>query len=208
MENIYLKMKRYKQTTYESCLACCLLEAVKDTRPLKINQKLELDCINHSMKFSKDDFVIGHLDFIFKKFKIPVVRIIDSIQVYNTIQSLRFSRKIKTSVKKVNLKLIDQYIDRQPIIAVDFYHFYKVFPFHYPHFIMILAKEGSRYKIYDPWFGIERHIDGEALGGAINSLKDYIRFSPEIISLDVNHKKKDMPHLHFKLFDKLKKSVK
>ena len=64
----FLFFMPYKQTTYETCLACCLLNA--STK--KVNKKLELECINHSMNYSKDDFVSGHTDFVEKKFNVSI----------------------------------------------------------------------------------------------------------------------------------------
>jgi hypothetical protein len=59
-------IQKYTQTTYETCLACSLLQAVDKIKPIKINRRIELEVINHSFKFSKDDFVVGHLDYIAK----------------------------------------------------------------------------------------------------------------------------------------------
>ncbi len=181
-------IKRCVQSTYEGCLACCLSQAVDRIKPIKINQKIELDCINHSLKFSKYDFVMGHLDFISKKFKLPIKRIVDHKEIYNFLQTLNFSGKIKTEVKKVNLKLIDKYLDKKPIIALDFYYLFRGFPFHYPHFITLLGKKEDTYHIYDTWDGKEKYIESDMLSEAIHSLRDYILFSPELIFLDVDPK--------------------
>ena len=50
-------IQKYTQTTYETCLACSLLQAVDKIKSVKITQKKELELINYSMKHSKDDFV-------------------------------------------------------------------------------------------------------------------------------------------------------
>lgn len=80
-------IQKYKQTTYETCLACCLLQHVDRVKPLKITQKLELDCFLHSLKFSREDFVIGHLDFIAKKFDVKIRRLVDNRLCDKTRQS-------------------------------------------------------------------------------------------------------------------------
>jgi len=201
-------MKRYTQTTYESCLACCLLQAVDRVKPIEINQKLELDCVNHSMKFSKEDFVIGHLDFIAKQYNIPFKRIVDNKQVHNYLKTLKFSKKIKTEVKKIDIKLIDKYIDKQPIIAIDFYYLLKAFPYHYPHFITVLGKKGDKYHIFDTWQGKERYIDREMLAEALYSLRDYILFSPEMIFSEAGQNKQVLESASHQLLEKIRASIK
>lgn len=169
----------YTQTTYETCLACCLFQAVDRIKPIRITDKLELDCINHSMKFSKDDFVIGHLDFIAKKFNFSIERIVNNKPFYNYIQKIKSSSKIKTRVEKINLSFIDKVLDKQPILYIDSYYLFKVT--HYPHFITVLDKIGTKYKIFDTWDGKEKLISGKILSQAISSLRNHLRFCPQVL---------------------------
>ncbi len=92
-------MKR-AQSTYEGCLACCILQAVKRIKNIKISKKFELNCLIHSLKFSKHDFVIGHLDFIAKNFNVKIRRIVDNKKFYYYVKKIKSSSKIKTEVKK------------------------------------------------------------------------------------------------------------
>ena len=85
-------VKRYTQTTYETCLACSLLQAVNKTNPITIDQKTELEVINHSLRFSKDDFVSGHLDFIVKRFNVKIRRIVDNKLFLNYINKVKNKR--------------------------------------------------------------------------------------------------------------------
>ncbi len=82
---------------------CCLLQAGSRINKLKIIQETERACINHALRFSRDDFVIGHLDFIVKKFNVNVQRIVDNIYFYKYIKKIKASPKIRTEVKKINL---------------------------------------------------------------------------------------------------------
>ncbi len=176
-------VKRYTQTTYETCLACSLLQAVNKTNPITIDQKTELEVINHSLRFSKDDFVSGHLDFIVKRFNVKIRRIVDNKLFLNYINKVKTSDKIKNEVAKVNLNLIDDLLKEvQPIVYIDAYLLFGVY--HAPHFITILEKVNDKYKIFDTWDGIEKLIEAETLSKAISSLRDYLKFAPQVIVIN------------------------
>ncbi|MGC9031672.1 MAG: hypothetical protein ACP5H7_02855 [Minisyncoccia bacterium] len=86
----------YTQTTYESCLACCLLFLVEKIKGIKITPKNELDCIIHSLKFSKGDFGIGHFDFVLKKFGVAIKRIVDDKKCFLYLKKFKGLPKLKT----------------------------------------------------------------------------------------------------------------
>jgi hypothetical protein len=100
----------YKQTTFETCLACCLLEKA-GIRPTK---HLEMKMIKHSLQFSRINFVAGHLDFMERA----------------------FSKKFKRLAgKKVTIRAVDSLIDKKPAVYVDCFMFRN---WHMPHFITVL----------------------------------------------------------------------
>lgn len=175
-------IQKYTQSTYETCLACCLLQAIGRSKPLKLSRRLELDCINHSMKFSKNDFVIGHLDYIIKKFNTNVIRIVDNQKFYNYLKDINQSPKIKIEHRKINLNLIDKLLDKRPILYIDAYSLFKVY--HYPHFVTILDKIVDNYKIFDTWDGKEKTTSGEMLSKSISSLRNRIRLCPQILLVE------------------------
>lgn len=158
------KLQEYKQTTYETCLACCLLQAVDRVKPVRITQKLELQCIIHSLKFSKFDFVAGHLDFIEKKFNI------------------RFKRIFDTEIQKINLSLIDNLVKKIPVIYIDSYYLSK--HYHYPHFITLIGEKGNNYHIFNTWDGREKVIRKKTLEKSIESLRKCLKFCPQILLLE------------------------
>ncbi len=166
--------QKYTQTTYETCLACCLLQAVGN-----ISRKLEMDCINHSMRFSKEDFVIGHLDFIARKFRVDISRIVDNMQFYDYVKKTRTSSRIRTHAAKIDTKLVRKLLEKKPIIYIDSYYLFR--RYHYPHFVTVLAASGSRYRIFDTWEGKERLIEGRALAKSISSLRNHIKLCPQIM---------------------------
>ncbi|RMD67494.1 hypothetical protein D6817_01470 [Candidatus Pacearchaeota archaeon] len=174
-------LQKYTQTTYESCLACCLLQAVARVKPLKISKKLELACLLHSLKFSKHDFVIGHVDFIVKKFNVRVTRIVGSKRLFDHLKRKR-SRNLSTKRKRIDLSLINKFLDKQPIVEMDVYHLYRTY--HYPHFITILGKTGNKYKIFDTWDGKEKFVRSKTLANSISSLKNRLKLSPQMIIVE------------------------
>ena len=175
-------IQKYTQTTYETCLACCLLQLVNNVKPIKITKKLELDCIVHSLKFSKNDFVIGHLDFIVKKFKVNILRIVDNIYFYNYIKKIKHSKNINTIVQTIDLNLINNLLKKNyPIIYIDAYYLFKIH--HYPHFVTVLKKNKNNYKIFDTWDGKIKLINRITFLESIISLRNRLRFTPQILTI-------------------------
>ncbi|HLC73390.1 MAG TPA: hypothetical protein VJH20_02015, partial [Candidatus Nanoarchaeia archaeon] len=166
-------VQNYTQTTYETCFAVSLLQAVNRIKPIKISQKLELDCIIHSLKFSKYDFVIGHMDFISRKFNVNIERFFDNKYFFNYVRKLKSVPNTKMCVNKIGLNLINKILDRQPILLVDSFYFNKVY--HYPHWITLLDKIGSKYRIFDTWEGKEKIINSRILAKAVSSLRNHLK---------------------------------
>ncbi len=134
------------------------------------------------MKFSKADFVIGHLDFIAKKFGVNIIRIVDNKPFCDYVEKIKSSFKIKTETRKIVLKLVNQLLDKKPILYVDAYYLFKVH--HYPHFITVLGKIGNKYKYMDTWDGKEKLIEGKILSKSISSLRNRIKFCPQILIVE------------------------
>ena len=80
-------IQKYEQTTLETCLAVDLLNLVG----VKISQKLEKEIINYALDFSKDNFTIGHLDFVAKKFNVRLDFYVDNKSFFNFIKKFKFS---------------------------------------------------------------------------------------------------------------------
>lgn len=175
-------IQKYTQTTYETCLACCLLQAVDRIKPLKISQKLELDCLNHSLMFTRDDFTIGHLDFIAKKFKVNIRRIVDNKPFLMYVKKLKSSPFITTEVQKIGLKLLNKLIDKKPIIYIDAYYLFGMY--HCPHFVTVLDHVGETYKIFDTWSGREILVEGKKLRKSISSIRNSMKLCPQVIIIE------------------------
>jgi uncharacterized protein YvpB len=141
---------------------------------------MELECINHSMKFSKTDFVGGHLDFIAKKFGSGATRTID-----NDIIRKFMKNNIKTHVikQKVTVKLIDTLVEKKPIIYLDSYCLYKNAA-HMPHFVTVLGADHNNYFIYDPWDGKKKYVSKKIIAKAVSCLRNRIVLCPQIIIIE------------------------
>ncbi len=177
-------IKEYTQTTYETCLAVSLLQAVG-----KINKKLELDCIIHSLKFSKDDFVVGHIDFIQNNFSVKITRLVDNKLFYNYLKDIKATDLIETKIVKIDLELIDNLLkNNKPILYLDSYCLFKIT--HSPHFVTVIDKIGNSYKIFDPWDGKFKEISSKIVLEGIESLRNHLKFCPQIL-LIADKKKSD-----------------
>jgi hypothetical protein len=173
------KISRYRQTTYESCLACCLLQRVAQLQTLKLSKKLELACLLNSLNYSRDDFVAGHLEFVTKKFKVQVERYVDN----DTYRKYLHRFKVKNATlktKKTTLTLINSLLDSSPIILlVDTQKLFNTI--HYPHWITVLEKKKNTYKVFDTWEGKQRTLTAKQLQSAISKLRNHLRMAPQVV---------------------------
>ena len=171
-----MKIQNYAQTTFETCLAVDLLNLVGT----EISQKKEREVINYALDFSKDNFTIGHLDFIARKFNVGLDFYVDNKPFFNFIKKFKISNKVNLFQEKIDLKLINKLIKISPVIVyVDSYYLWKIC--HYPHFIIVIEQSKNGYKIFDPWDGKIKHIDSNVLSKAIISLRNLLKFCPQLI---------------------------
>ena len=169
-------IQKYEQSTLETCLAVDLLNLVET----EISQKKERQVLDYALDFSKENFTIGHLDFIARKFNVGLNFYVDNKPFFNFIKKFKFSNKINLIQEKINLKLINKLIKISPVIVyVDSYYLWKVS--HYPHFIIVIEKSKKGYKIFDPWDGKIKHINSAILSKAIISLRNLLKFCPQLI---------------------------
>ncbi len=169
-------IQEYEQTTFETCLAVNLLNLIG----VKISKKLERKVIDYALDFSKENFTIGHLDFIAKEFNVGLDFYVDNKTFFNFMRELKFSNKINLIQKKIDLKLINKLIKISPVIVyVDSYYLWKVS--HYPHFIIVIEKSKNGYNIFDPWDGKIKRIGSNVLSKAISGLRNILKICPQLI---------------------------
>jgi hypothetical protein len=158
-----------------------LLQAVSEIAPIvKVSEQLELACLSHSLKFNKEDFVEGHLDFIIRTFDVSVKRIIDNVYYFRQIKERISHSRIELQHRKVNLRTLKCLIQQgnRIIVNIDLYHLFRIY--HYPHWIYILNwRNADVFEAYDPWDGQRKVIPH--LPAAINQLRSRLKLSPQII---------------------------
>ena len=169
-------IQKYAQATNQACLAVCLLQLTKT----KITKKKEWDVLEYAFNFSKDDFAIGHFDYIAKKYDIKLDDYWDNKNYCDYLRKMKISKKINILHKKIDLNIVNKLIKKSPIILqIDSYAFWKIT--HCSHFVIILEKNKKGYKIYDPWFGKTFQKSTKEVSKGIISLRNLLKFYPQII---------------------------
>ena len=168
----------YQQTTYESCLACSLLIAA-GKRPTK---GVELKILNHSLRFSKESFVVGHMDYISRKYKIKFVLYLENAALLKLWKKIKFDKRILMKRAKVNEKFLSKLLKQGHVVCyIDNFVLHGVV--HYPHYVVVMKKFDNKYKIYDPWDGKIKTIDERILLKGISMLRNHLLFSPQLIQV-------------------------
>lgn len=171
-----MKIQKYAQTTFETCLAVDLLQLTGK----KISKAQELKVINYAMNFSKDNFTIGHLDFIARNYNLGLDFYVDNKRFLNFIKKFKFSKRIKVFHKKIDLRLINALIKVSPVVVyVDSFVLWKIS--HTPHFIIVIRRTKDGYKIFDPWDGKIRAIKPDVLAKGIINLRNLLKYCPQAI---------------------------
>lgn len=169
-------IQEYAQSTFESCLAVDLLNLIKT----KISPKKEREVLDYALDYSKDHFTLGHLDFVATKLGIGLDYYIDDNLFFNFTKKFQFSGKINLLQEKIDLKLIDKLIRLSPVIVyLDAFIIWKIT--HAPHFIIVIENSRKGYKIYDPWDGKIKLINPTVLSKAIISLRNLLKYCPQLI---------------------------
>ncbi len=170
-----MKFQKYSQTTVESCLACCLYQLAEQ----KINRKKELEMLFYALKFSKTDFVAGHLDFLKKKLKVKTIRYVHNKILFNAVKK---TTTVQLEQRKINLEFIDELLKTKPlIVSIDDYVMFK--SYHYPHFLLIKEKTKKGYLIYEPWEGKVKEISKKILKEGLKSYLVRLWMAPQVITL-------------------------
>jgi hypothetical protein len=171
-----MKIQNYAQTTFETCLAVDLLQLTEKN----ISKSEELKIINYALNFSKDNFTIGHLDFVAKNYNLRFDFYVDNNWFFNFINKFKFSNKINVIHKKIDLNLINNQIKISPVIVyVDSFALWKIT--HAPHFIIVIQQTKEGYKIYDPWDGKIKVISSDTLSKGIINLRNLLKYCPQLI---------------------------
>ncbi|HLC66258.1 MAG TPA: hypothetical protein VJK52_01320 [Candidatus Nanoarchaeia archaeon] len=175
----------YAQTTAESCLAVAALQLVHLRKGLRITRKLELECLLSGLSATRDDWVIGHLRFLGKRFNVRWNRMVE-IPTYAKWLKRFDGKAVRTIAAPINSSTITKHLAGGPIaVLLDDYPLFKIV--HYPHWVVVLEHRGKKFKIFEPWEGKVRWISAALLDRGIQLLRRHLRWSPQAIQL-VNFK--------------------
>ncbi len=168
------------QHTYETCLAWSLLYLAGEKPTLE----RELEILEHSLRFTKKDFTIGHLEAVKKLFrKLDLFIDTDFRSECNSVAQLRKAGNIEIHPCNVHNIIMDGLIDEVKLtpflLYIDAFILYGYH--HYPHFIVVLGRKGNNFEILDPWDGKMKKISEENLSIGMQSLKGCLGFAPRAI---------------------------
>jgi len=168
------------QHTYETCLAWSLLHLAGETSTLE----KELELLLHSLKFTKKDFTIGHLEAVKDKFE-KIDLYIDSEFRYecNSTAQLRKAKNISIHPCNVPAMVLDLFLDNEKalplLLYIDAFFIYK--QFHYPHYMVVLGRKDKKVRILDPWDGKEKELSEKELLQGMLLLSEHLGFPPRAI---------------------------
>ena len=138
--------------------------------------------MNYALKFSKLNWVAGHLDFVAKKFNVKLQWCVDNKRFYSLAKKLPLSKNVSLKQNKITLRLINEKLRFAPVIVyVDDWILRRTV--HYPHFTIILGEKNAKCKIFDPWDGKEKLVEAKLLTKGITSLRNHLKFCPQVIVL-------------------------
>jgi len=172
-----------QQSTPETCLACCLLRSVESSTSGRAFRQLELTCFVHAMKYSKFDFVVGHLDYMTARYLVRIHRIMDRGRYPRPGARASAPRNVTTVRRNISVAVVRELVAKGAVIIyVDAFALYGVC--HYPHFVCVLKAAGARFIIFDPWNGKVRKLDARTLSRGITLLRNHIRLCPQLLIIE------------------------
>lgn len=165
-------MKIIKQSTYETCLSCCLLMMAGKTR------KDEIEIWKHGWKFN---YLIGQLNYIARKYGKRIEAYVENKYYLSQLQKQKCN-SIKLLNKKINTKLLIKLLEKGKVIVyIDCYYLQKVL--HAPHFVVAVRQVKDDIEIADPFDGEIKRIPIRVVNRAISSLRNHLKYSPVLITI-------------------------
>jgi len=171
-------MKTYKQSTSNTCLPSSFLLLLN----IKPNQEKEMEIFINGLKFNREDFTIGQINFVANKYRKNIVVYVQDKKLSNLFRRLHISKRIKIIQTNVNLNLIKKLIKYPLILYLDDYLLRK--EVHFPHAIVVWKFEKNKFIISDPWDGKIKKLDSYSLAKGIRLMRDVIKFSPTVIQIE------------------------
>ncbi len=139
--------------------------------------------IGHALRFTRQSFVAGHLDWVGIVTGTPLRLIVSQPK-----ERARICRKrpalTHIQCQPVTLILVERLLKAGSVIAlIDAYALWKTI--HYPHYIIISAHGSFGFKVFDPWNGARKWVESKDLMDAIAAV-DRLGFGRQLITLDLS----------------------
>jgi hypothetical protein len=165
-------MKIIKQSTYETCLASCLLMATGGPR------KDEIEIWKHGWEFN---YLIGQLNYVASKYGKKIEAYVENKYYFNQLQKKK-DAGVQLINKKIDIKLIGELLKNGGVIVyLDIYYLQKIL--HAPHFVLALEKDKDFMKIADPSSGRIKKISIKTFQEGISGLRNHLKYSPVLITV-------------------------
>ncbi|HBE90922.1 MAG: hypothetical protein A3E37_00520 [Candidatus Andersenbacteria bacterium RIFCSPHIGHO2_12_FULL_46_9] len=165
-------MEIIKQSTYETCLACCLL-MMADKK-----EEDEIEIWKHGWKFN---YLIGQLNYVAREYEKEIGAYVENEYYFKELQKQR-GKRVRLTNKKIDTNLISRLLqDGKVIVYLDCYYLQKVV--HAPHFVMAVKQEKEFIEIADPFDGKLKKINEGIISKAIDSLRNHLKYSPILITM-------------------------
>lgn len=165
-------MRVIKQSTYETCLACCLIMMAGKAR------KDEIAIWQHGWKFN---YLIGQLNYVADKYDDGTEVYVENKYYFNQLRRQKGNR-VKLINRKIDVKLLSRLLKNgKVIIYLDNYYLQKIL--HVPHFVLAIRQLKDKFEIADPYDGKLKKIPGKIIDKAIISLRKHLKYSPALIRM-------------------------
>ena len=167
-----LKMKIIKQSTYETCLACCLLMMVGTIK------KDEIEIWKHGWKCN---YLMGQLNYVADKHNKIFKVYVENEYYFNQLKKQK-NKNIQLVNKKIDIKFLSHLLQEgNAIVYLD--NYYQLKFLHTPHFVIASKRIENNIEIVDPYDGVVKNVSAKTIGKAIINLRNHLGYSPVLIIL-------------------------
>lgn len=173
-----MKLKTFKQTTYEGCFVISLLNLAG----IKASKKKELEIIINSLKKRRDNYYAYNILSSFTEiYNLKAVLYVDAKPYALYLNKRNKNKEVTILHHKIDKDFLSQ--QKNPfIVQVDDYVLGDII--HASHYIIIEEQNKNTVIINDPWYGKKSKIKVEVLLEAIESLEKTFLYSPLLITLN------------------------
>ena len=168
-----MDIKPYKQTTFETCLAVCLMlmAGIKPT----YKREVQICKMGRGFNFAK-----GQLNYLARNLGKDLAVFVDNKTYFRKFKR-DLHKKIVAQNEKIDLRMLKSKLINGPVIIyLDSYYLHK--EIHYPHFVLSFDSHRNRIQIMDPWIGKIKWIPEQKIKKGIISLRNHLRFCPLAIT--------------------------